>query len=96
MSTWHEITCVTRTSHADPALQITHVGGPNPKGRGWRLTLDEAIEGMLSGRWAFFVMKGPQRLNLIVAVSHQGYRYIKSENDNSVPETLLKLPDCGF
>ena len=60
------------------------------------MTLAEAIEGMLSGRWSFFVMKGAQRVNLLVAVSEQGYKYIKSECDDSVPESLLELPHCGF
>ena len=96
MSTWHQITCITRVNHAEPALQITHVGGPNPKGRGWRLTLAEALEGMVSGRWSFFVIKDAQRIKLMVGVSQNGYRYIKSENENSVPHTLLELPDCGF
>jgi hypothetical protein len=90
-----EITCVTRNLQAHPQEQITHVGGVNMRGRGWRLTRAEVIDGITSGRWSFFVTVGGERAPIIVGVNHSGSKYIRSVLDNGDPRTLLSLPECG-
>jgi hypothetical protein len=95
MANYFEITCVTRNHRAHPQEQITHVGGINGRGRGWRLTKAEVIDGITSGRWSFFVTVGGEKAPLVVSVSEVGSKYIKTVLDNGDPRTLLLLPECG-
>jgi hypothetical protein len=95
MGTWHEVSCITTANRNDPQEQITHIGGHNAKGRGWRLSIAEAIDGMISGKWSFFVNVNGRRHALVVAVSRRGSRFVKTEFDSAEPMTLLNLPHCA-
>ena len=53
-----EIDCINKDDRMDPYEAITHVGGPNGDGTRWKLTLDNAVEGALSGKWDFYVRQG--------------------------------------
>jgi hypothetical protein len=91
-----EVTCITRNEQAHPQEQITHIGGINLRGRGWRLTRAEAIDGITSGRWSFYVsVRSGERVNLVVGVNQRGAKYLKTELDNGDPTTLLALPQCA-
>jgi hypothetical protein len=89
-----EVTCVTKNEQAQPTERVTHIGGINGRGRGWRLTRAEAIEGIISGRWQFFVRVGEAKTTLVVGMSAMGARYLKTELDDGDPRTLLQLPEC--
>jgi hypothetical protein len=95
MANTFEVTCVTRNQQAPPSEQITHIGGTNLRGRGWRLTRAETIEGIIGGRWSFFVTVRGKRATLVVAVNQVGVRYLKTDLDNGDPTTLLELPECA-
>ena len=94
MTTLHQVTCVTRCGNNDPQQCITHIGGLNPKGRTWRLSVAEAIGKILDGSCIFFVMIGERKLNLVVGVNRLGMRYIRTEVDDGDPTMLLLLPTC--
>lgn len=96
MANTFEVTCITRNEAAHPQEQITHIGGINGRGRGWRLTRAEAIDGITSGRWSFYVsVRSGERANLVVGVNKMGAKYLKTELDNGDPITLLSLPPCS-
>ena len=42
----------------------------------------------------FYVSKNGHVVNVIVAKSAQGNKYIKTENDGDQPDNLLSLPEC--
>ena len=94
MATWHEVTCVVMERQGEPPLNLTHVGGGTPRGRGWRLTIDEAIEGINEGKWLFFVSLGKTRHTLVVGTTKLGFRYLRGENDAPGATILLTLPEC--
>lgn len=95
MVAWHEITCVTlNPNQSDPQQRITHIGGHDAKGRLWRLTLDEAIQGIHAGKWSFCIINGSKRIAINVAVGKKGFRFLKSETDDGDPTMLLSLPEC--
>ena len=94
MTTAHEVTCVSISNREDPYLRVTHLGGQDPRGRLWRLTLNQAIEGILEGRWQFFVNVDGQRQSLTIDYSPTGYRYLRAESDPDEPVTLLTLNEC--
>jgi hypothetical protein len=94
---WHEVTCVTMASSTgDPLAGVTHIGGPSSRGRGWRMSVQEAIQGMLTGELGFFLERDNQRANLVVGYSKEGYRYLKVEGDENGSKVLLDLPECGM
>lgn len=94
MASSFEVTCITRNQQAHPQEQITHVGGVNMRGRGWRLTRAEVIDGITSGRWSFYVTVRGERAYVLVGVNQMGAKYLKTTIDDGDPATLLALPEC--
>lgn len=61
----------------------------------WTLPLDSAIQGVLDGRWSFFVQLGVyDTVNVEVATSPSGRLYLRTEVDQDTPDELLFLPQC--
>ena len=61
----------------------------------WTLSTDEAIEGILGGRWSFYIQLGVYDVvNVAVATSPAGRFYLKTEADQDTPDELLFLPRC--
>jgi hypothetical protein len=65
-----------------------------PKRR-WNLPVDEAIQGVLDGKWNFFIELGMYDIvNVEVARSPSGILYLKTEVDADTPDQLFFLPEC--
>ena len=91
MPTSYEIKCINKQPRNDPYHRITHVGGFGTSQ--WKLTVDDVISRIDSGREAFHTYVGGHRRNVIVA-SRNGRKYIKTEADHDTPDNLLSLPEC--
>ncbi len=89
-----EITCINKSNRQDPHERITHVGGKNPDGKSWRLTQADAIAGVEKGQWAFYVSQRGVEVDVIVAKSRFGHKYLKTKADGEQPNNLLSLPEC--
>lgn len=97
MAARHEITCVNKRDRPNPHERIKHVGGSTGAERGggaWKITQEAAIKGIESGNWSFYVRRGGQTVDVIVAVSQHGNKYIKTTADGEQPNNLLSLPEC--
>lgn len=93
----HQITCINKDDRYDPYERITHVGGTtgaSNTGGPWKITQQEAIRGIESGQWSFYVMQGGRAANVFVATSRHGNPYLKTEADGDEPNNLLSLPEC--
>lgn len=84
-----QITCINKTNRSDPHERISRVGGS-----GWRMTQSEAISAIENKTYAFYTLVDGKRANVIVA-THNGHKYIKTENDGLQPNNLLALPECS-
>jgi hypothetical protein len=91
----YQITYVKKDSRYNPYEQVTHLGGTSggPESRPWKITQQAAIRGIESGQWSFYVNQGGQWVNLVVAVSRFGKKYLKTQVDSNEPNNLLSLPE---
>ena len=94
MASRHQITCIKKMELYNPNERITHIGGLNPNNKKWQLTQEEAIKGIEDGKWEFYVRAGGHTVEVIVAVSRFGNKYLKTESDGDSPDNLLSLPQC--
>ncbi len=86
--------CINKTDRDAFWERISHIGGMNPDGAKWRLTLDQAINGIETGKWSFFVMVNGVSTDVIIAKTENGHKYLKTVADGNVPNNLLSLPEC--
>ena len=62
----------------------------------WRLPLADAIQGILDGKWHFFIYFGAHQeiVRVEVAKTSSGCLYLRTELDHDTPDELLFLPEC--
>ena len=89
-----EVDCATKTPRPLPHERISFVGGRNARGTRWKLSQDQAMHGMKSARWTFYVTVDGQPVALVIARGPRGHEYLKAEGDGVDPAILLGLPDC--
>ena len=89
------ILCVNKQPAEEFHRQILHIGGLNADGTRWKMSQDEAVSGIESGRWRFYVQHPPlDPIWVALARSAGGDKYLTTEIDAAEPYTLLGLPEC--
>jgi len=89
------IDCINKTDRYNAHERIRNIGGLNPDGTRWKLSEQEAIAGILAGKWRFYVERPPgHRVYVVIATSPYGHQYLKTEADGEQPNNLLSLPEC--
>ena len=94
MDTRVEIQCINRSDRLDPHQRIINVGGMASERTHWKLSQRRAIELIESRRNSFFVTRDGKAVDVVVAVSAYGNRYLKTVADREQPDNLLSLPEC--
>lgn len=89
-----QIMCINKSDRYNPHERIINVGGINANGTRWKLSQPAAIEGIENGKWRFYVSVDGDSVWVIVAVSANGNKYLKTQNDGDQPNNLLSLPEC--
>ena len=81
-----------KKEHYNPHERILFIGGTNPDGNPWKLSQQDAIKGIESGKWQFYVsalVSAP----VIVRIKN-GHKYLTTEPDGESQNNLLSLPEC--
>lgn len=93
MTDSHEIKCINKRDRQSRHERIHSVGGVNGNGTRWKITEEEAIAGIESGKWSFYTRGGGEIANVIIA-NHLGRKYLKTDRDTTTKDNLLSLPEC--
>jgi len=89
-----QVRCINKADRYNAHERIRSIGGVNADGGRWKLSQEEAIAGIRSGKWSFYVQQGGSRADVIVATSREGHPYLKTTADGEQPNNLLSLPEC--
>ena len=93
MCTNHQIRFVKKSGLEKIDQRITHIGGVNPDGTTWQITQKEAIIGIETGKWMFYLSCNEEYSKVLVAVSPDANKYLKAELDFLDLSLLMFLPD---
>lgn len=93
MAQRHEVQCINKSDRYNPHERIKNIGGKNSDGTRWKLSETDAIAGIEQGKWTFYVSKGGRTVDVVIAVSRYGNKYLKTTADGEQPDNLLSLPE---
>jgi hypothetical protein len=89
----HQIHCVIRSDRLNHHQRIRCVAGVNPDGARWKISHAAVVSAIETGRWKFYITVGGRNIDVVVAVSKYGVKYIKTPLDGLHPDSLLALPE---
>lgn len=96
MVSFHEIKCINKSDRYNPHENIIAIGGVNEDGTNWKLSQNDAISAIESGRWSFYVWRLGSKVDVIVAISRYGFKYLKTIADGEHTNNLLSLKECIY
>jgi hypothetical protein len=89
-----QVMCINKSDRYNPHERILNIGGVNPDRTRWKMSQERAIESIEKGTYTFFVLVKGGRVNVVVAKSASGHKYLRTEADNEQSNNLLNLPEC--
>jgi hypothetical protein len=90
-----KVMCINKSDRFNPHERILNIGGVNNDGTRWKISQQDAINYIEAGKFAFFVMVNGLKVNVVIAKSAKGNKYLKTEADGELPNNLLSLAECS-
>lgn len=69
---------------------ITHIGGKNPLGEVWNIKVEQALIGLKSGNWEFFINANRKTYSVQIAETEFGIEVYSVGTDRNL---ILELSD---
>lgn len=89
----YRVDFVHRTDGAPPSERVAGIGGVCAGGP-WKLPASEAIAGIERRQWEFYVERSSgRRVDVVVAQTESGAKYLTTIADGEEPPALLALPE---
>lgn len=93
MPSRYDVTAVCKAEGKNSFETVTHLCGETYDGSMWRITMEDAVEGVRCGRFEFMVKtEDGSSHRLRIAMSPYARYYLKADRDKAEPRTLLGLP----
>lgn len=89
-----KISCINKSDRQNAYERIISIGGIRSDGIRWKRSQQQAVSDIETGTYQYYVEVNGSAVNVIVAVSAYGNKYIKTEADGEQPNNLLSLPEC--
>ena len=89
-----QISCINKSNRISHYERILAVGGVSRDGAAWRLSEANAIAGIKSGTYAFYISQQGHLVDVVIAQGPKGREYLKTASDAVRPDDLLALPEC--
>ncbi|MDX6514055.1 MAG: hypothetical protein QOE36_3559, partial [Gaiellaceae bacterium] len=87
------ITGIVVRDHASPQLRIRIVGGPRPDGTQWRMSVNQVVAAIRRGERFYVEEPVGDPVDVLIAHTHEGRVYLRTEADGDEPNNLLALPE---
>ena len=87
------VDCIRRSGSNLVGQGIVAIGG-SYQGQRWIYTEPEAIRIIRSGTASFYVDYQGNQVDVIIAATHGGKEFLKTERDGYAENNLLNLPEC--
>lgn len=91
----YQILCINDFSYSFEQ-KITFLGGKNPLGETWVLSVDQAIKGIESGKWEFYVNWEKQSFGIEILADSANDKTLGTPEAPDRKNLLLLLPQCIF
>lgn len=89
-----KISCINKSDRDSAHERIRSIGGVNADGTRWKRSQEQAIVDIERNTYQYYVTVNGSVVDVIVAVSRFGNKYIKTTADGEQPNNLLSLPEC--
>lgn len=90
-----QVECINKRDRQSAHERIENIGGTNPDGTRWKIGQADAVVRIDTGVASYHVDRPTgDRVDVVVAVSAAGNKYIKTTADGDQPNNLLSLPEC--
>jgi hypothetical protein len=93
MATSVQVQCINKIPRNDIHNSIRNIGGIRSDGVRWTRPQKQAIEDIEAGTYSYWVRVNEVSVWVIVA-THNGHKYLKTQNDREHENNLLSLPEC--
>lgn len=74
---------------------ITHISGISESGENWNISIHEAIEGISSGRWGFYLVEGLEEIQVSICSLHDSEVFLSARGQGYLHNLLEDLPECS-
>lgn len=88
-----QVKCINKLPRQNPHERIQNIGGIEGGVR-WKRTQQQAIADIEANPQSYFCTDQKGNSVWIVVATHNGNKYIKTQNDDSSQNNLLSLPEC--